>query len=139
LRTKKTDPRIHGKVNPWGHYRKPQHIPTANLAGDNVLTEFLNSTATFVSEVFPPLELEIHRAMTVARAHPDWKCDQLQKTFPDGPISTLGNTDTWKSICQQGKSAKQIATDALSNLLDLPDPTVKRYSRIGTKKISCRS
>jgi hypothetical protein len=121
------------KANPWGHFRRPPEIPTTNLDGDNVLTEFLNGTATFVRTVFPALELEIHQAMSLAKAHRDWSPEEMRKEFPNGPISKLGNSSTWKSIRRGDRSAKQVCTDTLADLVQLPDSTIKRYSRTRTK------
>jgi hypothetical protein len=124
------------EANPWGHFRKPPEIRTTNLDGDNVLTEFLNGTATFVRTEFPALELEIHQAMSLAKAHRDWSPEEIRKKFPIGPISKLGNSGTWESIRRGDRSAKQVSTDALADLVQLPDSTIKRYSRTKSKKTS---
>jgi hypothetical protein len=135
IRMKKKDAssKTQVKANPWGQIRKPPEIHTTNHDGDNVLTEFLNSTATFVRTVFPALELEIHQAMSVAKTHPDWGPKELRKSFPNGPISKLGNSGTWNSIHLGDRSAKQVCTDTLATLVRLPDSTIKRYSRTRTK------
>ena len=96
-----------------------------------VLGAFLNSTATWVYENFPAIELEVHQVVTLGCAvrgknqAPDYEV--IRARFPR--LAMLASDDELDQILKDNPKPKDMAAGMLSRVLQREPSSIKRWAQ----------
>jgi hypothetical protein len=123
-------------LNGFGHYRKLPSVEEFRQCferrGDvTVLREFLNSTASWVLQNFPSIELEVHQAATLGCAarekNQTLDCETIRAQYPR--LAILATDVDLQEIVEGNPSPKKVTAGMLSRVLRREESSIMRWAQ----------